>query len=51
MSAATATANGDDLADRAVETWKIKKLIKSLEMARGYVFSTFFKVFWQLGTK
>lgn len=25
-------------ADRNVEIWKIKKLIKSLEAARGYVF-------------
>lgn len=24
-------------ADRNVEIWKIKKLIKSLELARGYV--------------
>lgn len=28
-------------ADRNVEIWKIKKLIKSLEMARGYVESLF----------
>uniref|UniRef100_A0AC35G164 Eukaryotic peptide chain release factor subunit 1 n=1 Tax=Panagrolaimus sp. PS1159 TaxID=55785 RepID=A0AC35G164_9BILA len=35
MSAAPAVANGDDSADRNVEMWKIKKLIKSLEMARG----------------
>ena len=27
---------GDDNADRNVEMWKIKKLIKSLEAARGY---------------
>jgi len=27
--------NGEDSADRNVEMWKIKKLIKSLEMARG----------------
>jgi peptide chain release factor subunit 1 len=27
----------DNGADRNVEIWKIKKLIKSLEMARGYV--------------
>jgi len=26
-------------ADRNVEIWKIKKLIKSLEAARGYVLS------------
>jgi hypothetical protein len=28
---------GDDAADRNVEIWKIKKLIKSLEAARGCV--------------
>ncbi len=27
----------DDTAEKNVEIWKIKKLIKSLEMARGYV--------------
>ena len=25
--------------DRQVETWKVKKLIKSLQAARGYVFA------------
>lgn len=37
MSAPTPSAGGagDDSADRNVEIWKIKKLIKSLEMARG----------------
>ena len=29
---------GDDSADRNVEMWKIKKLIKSLEAARGYIY-------------
>lgn len=29
---------GDDSADRNVEMWKIKKLIKSLEAARGYTY-------------
>lgn len=28
--------NDDTAADRNVEMWKIKKLIKSLEQARGY---------------
>jgi hypothetical protein len=42
MSAAPAVANGDDSADRNVEMWKIKKLIKSLEMARGLVFASFY---------
>lgn len=27
----------ENSADRNVEIWKIKKLIKSLELARGYV--------------
>uniref|UniRef100_A0A914Z6W8 Eukaryotic peptide chain release factor subunit 1 n=1 Tax=Panagrolaimus superbus TaxID=310955 RepID=A0A914Z6W8_9BILA len=35
MSAAVAAAAGDESADRNVEMWKIKKLIKSLELARG----------------
>jgi hypothetical protein len=30
---------GETTADRNVEIWKIKKLIKSLEAARGFVFS------------
>ena len=33
--AAGANAGGDDAADRNVEMWKIKRLIKSLELARG----------------
>lgn len=40
----SAPAGGtEDAADRNVEMWKIKKLIKSLEMARGLVFSLFSK--------
>ena len=35
MSAAT----GEESADRNVEMWKIKRLIKSLEMARGYAYT------------
>ena len=40
MSAATATASNsggviDETAEKNVEMWKIKKLIKSLEAARG----------------
>jgi hypothetical protein len=41
MSAATATASSsgggvvDENAEKNVEMWKIKKLIKSLEAARG----------------
>lgn len=31
-------SNEETSADRNVEIWKIKKLIKSLELARGYVF-------------
>ncbi|EGT47075.1 hypothetical protein CAEBREN_01745 [Caenorhabditis brenneri] len=40
MSAPAAGANsgGDDAADRNVEMWKIKRLIKSLELARGTIF-------------
>lgn len=30
------SGSGEDAADRNVEVWKIKRLIKSLEMARGY---------------
>lgn len=30
-------SNEETSADRNVEIWKIKKLIKSLELARGYV--------------
>ena len=30
------SAEGETSADRNVEMWKIKKLIKSLEAARGY---------------
>lgn len=30
---------GDAEQDRQVEMWKVKKLIKSLQAARGYVFS------------
>ena len=39
------TAN-DEVSDRNVETWKIKKLIKNLEAARGLVnyFSHFLSV-------
>ena len=33
----TAAGEGETSADRNVEIWKIKKLIKSLEAARGYV--------------
>ena len=29
------TANSDDSSDKNVEIWKVKKLIKSLQMARG----------------
>lgn len=32
--------DGETSADRNVEIWKIKKLIKSLEAARGYVIRT-----------
>lgn len=39
MSAAATAAAGDESADRNVEMWKIKKLIKSLELARGFVFN------------
>lgn len=39
MSAAAATASSsgviDETAEKNVEMWKIKKLIKSLEAARG----------------
>lgn len=30
------SGSGEDAADHNVEVWKIKRLIKSLEMARGY---------------
>uniref|UniRef100_A0A1I7XPR0 Eukaryotic peptide chain release factor subunit 1 n=1 Tax=Heterorhabditis bacteriophora TaxID=37862 RepID=A0A1I7XPR0_HETBA len=35
MSAPATVAGVEDAADRNVEMWKIKKLIKSLELARG----------------
>ena len=31
---------GDDADDKNVEIWKVKKLIKSLEAARGYALTT-----------
>lgn len=31
----SAAADGHDIADKNVEMWKIKRLIKSLEAARG----------------
>ena len=31
------SGNGEESVDRNVEVWKIKRLIKSLEMARGYL--------------
>jgi len=34
---ATNGVDGESSADRNVEIWKIKKLIKSLEAARGYL--------------
>lgn len=37
MSAPPPVAGVEDSADRNVEMWKIKRLIKSLELARGYV--------------
>jgi len=44
MAEAEATA-----ADRNVEIWKIKKLIKSLEAARGYVYyDMYFMTFNQM---
>ena len=35
MATAAAPPTTDDAADRNVQMWKIKKLIKSLEAARG----------------
>ena len=35
----------EDAADRNVEIWKIKRLIKSLEMARGSVFFAYAYIF------
>lgn len=35
------SGSGEDAADHNVEVWKIKRLIKSLEMARGLVISSF----------
>lgn len=35
MATSAASTTGDEAADRNVEMWKIKKLIKSLEAARG----------------
>lgn len=32
-----ASVGGEETSDKNVERWKIKKLIKSLEAARGYV--------------
>lgn len=32
----------EESADRNVEMWKIKRLIKSLEMARGYFLNYFY---------
>lgn len=33
----SAPSTAEDSADRNVEIWKIKKLIKGLELARGFV--------------
>lgn len=33
----SSAGDGTEAADRNVEIWKIKKLIKSLEAARGWV--------------
>lgn len=31
--------SADSVADKNIAVWKVKKLIKSLEMARGYCYS------------
>jgi hypothetical protein len=33
---------GDAGGDKQVEMWKVKKLIKSLQLARGYDFASFY---------